>query len=256
MTGVNPLHARVAERVAQIFALTDGRSAHEALVTEYELELRFGRKRAERFDATVPAYLALGLFDYLCNGGERVALCATDESVVERSSAADDGMRVVHNATHTECTMMEKTAVMRHSDLVTQRSIEADVRVSLARETRRGRLAACDRSMRGPTVRRKRRSLRFVESRRGADDFWRLDVTRLDNGVAYQLELELEFDRALRTLAAERADLTGDAFRAYAVDAIADRLCAVVARLESGMERVAARYDAAVDRLQSAIRAR
>jgi len=251
--GVNPLQRAISLRVETIFAERDD---NVRAACEYELELRFGNMRRVAsggtvFDAFVPKYLALGLFDVLCNKAA-VDLCGEERCDVEREAVRGRDnktkQRVKHAAGHVGCALTQKRVLLAPKDLPTTKRIEADVRVALERETHCGTLPECRGvRQRGNVVRRQRRSLRFIDSARGPNDFWRLDVTRLDDGKYYQLELELEFERALRVLRAERAALANDddcdAFQAFAKDEIVHRGMALVALLEHYMLRTAEEYD-------------
>jgi len=255
---VNPLTRQISLRVETIFALASGNAVHQA--REYELELRFGcisrGAKGDTFDAHVPCYLALALFQFLCHKAA-VELCGDEMREIEREQEAKSGekRRVMHEPGHIGCKLVHKKALMTPSDFSTSKNVEADVRVALECETLCGTLPKCG----GPrhpfsVVRRRRRSLRFVDSERGADDFWRLDVTRLNGGAAYQLELELEFERAMDVLRVEQSALAAsdpEAFQEHAKREIATRGLQLIGLIEHHMVRAAEHYDTAVARIRT-----
>lgn len=222
------LYRVVRQRVVALMSLLeDENDAAQTL----ELELRFGVLGDKgHFIAGLPNGLWYALFQHMSEAPS--ARVEAGFSMVERDEDEAD-VRIVHTSEHRACVRERKQPILPSVDLpLFGRGEESSaiVRVAASRETR---LAGnvCAHARPGDTPRhlmryRERRGLYLV--REGVRSCWRFDFTRIDDKAAYELELELDLQQALRqTAQLEPTERT---------DAIMRQLGSLIASLRHALE--------------------
>lgn len=184
------------QRIAVAVALCE---EGECRADQLELELRLGLWSTAVAGLMKPGMesgLWYALFQYM-SASPNVRIVASRSSVENVQGEPD--ARVVHTNDHRQCRRECKSAALAPVDVPLVVGTAGAVRVSVSRETVVDANACVDGTVETPVFmlrRRERRSI-YLVGPDGKRSCWRFDFTRVNDKESYELEIELELERAL-----------------------------------------------------------
>lgn len=234
------LYRAVRQRVAIVLAVAEDENIDGQTL---ELELRFGEfDRSGRFAPGLPNGLWYALFECMSRSSNTRIECGV--SMVERDDD-DDSVRIVHTTKHRRCVRESKAPIAVAVDqALFDATASAIVRVAASRETRLGDNVCANvqpSSIPSCVLRRRERRSVYLIDNKGMRSCWRFDFTRIDDKMAYELEIELDVRSALAQTS--QLDLTARG------DAVMRQLDSLLACLRFSLEQADRMHRANVEQI-------